>query len=112
MVGFSNYIYFRPIISAQNLPHINLALCTMKNHQLSLHMRQETTQLEDLNSHERIELYSRDELMKCFRQIYSVEVMSYVGRLKNAAQDKLHAADLIDLNVLEARLKGEVSSGE
>ena len=35
-----------------------------------------------------------------------------VGRLKNAAQDKLHAADLIDLNVLEARLKGEVSSGE
>ena len=112
MVGFSNYIYFRPIISAQNLPHINLALCTMKNHQLSLHMRRETTQLEDLNSHERIELYSRDELMKCFRQIYSVEVMSYVGRLKNAAQDKLHAADLIDLNVLEARLKGEVSSGE
>ena len=112
MVGFSNYIYFRPIISSQNLPHLNLALSTMKNHQLSLHMRRENTLLEDLNNHERIELYSRNDLMRKVRQVYSIEVISYVGRLKSVPHDKVHAADLVDLNILETRLKGEVERGK
>ena len=109
--GFSRDILFQPIICSGPMSHINLALKALKKHEISLHMKRVDTELEDMETKERIKLFDREELMSRVSN-NSREVVDLVNHLKSEDPNHLEAGDLMDLGQLEKSIRRNLRNHE
>ena len=111
--GFSRKIKFQPIIcSSKEMTHINIALKALKEHETCLHMMKKHTLLEDVHTKEKVSLFGREDLMEFGANVNSVEIIAMVNQLKRARPDSLEAGDLIDLTILEEKIKSNLNNTE
>ena len=75
-------------------------------------MMKNVTWLEDAHTKEKVSLYGRDDLMKLGANVNTIEVVSMVNQLRRARPEDLDAGDVIDLNILEEKLKSNLKDTE
>ena len=111
--GFSRKLSFRPIVSSGSMPHINVSLAEMKHHEVSLHLLQKLTLLEDFQTKEKTRLFDRDNLYwQSVNQLEGSQVARIVNRLRSQPAASLSERDLLDLGKVERAARLKLKEGE